>query len=122
MILVDTSVWISLYRKENEEIGQKILALVTENEAALCGQIWVEYLGGFRNAFERKRHEKSLRNFPFIETTRKAYERAAELLATYPRLGSGDAIIAATSLTEKIPLFTIDKDFSVLIEEGIRLF
>ena len=122
MILVDTSVWISLYRKENEEIGQKILALVTENEAALCGQIWVEYLGGFRNPLERKRHEKSLRNFPFIETTRKAYERAAELLATYPRLGSGDAIIAATSLTEKIPLFTIDKDFSVLIEEGIRLF
>lgn len=122
MILIDTSIWINLYRKTNSQIGQKMWALITENQAIFCGQVWVEYLGGFRNLLERKRHEKALQNFPFIETTRKAYEKAAELLAKFPRLGSGDAIIAATAIVEKIPLFTIDKDFSILTEEGLKLF
>ena len=122
MVLVDTSVWISLYRKEKALIGQKMWTLVSENQAALCGQVWVEFVGGFRKSTERHFHEKALKAFSFLETTREAFESAAEFLAKYPRLEPGDAIIAATALSSKSPLFTLDRDFSVLVSEGLILF
>ena len=122
MVLVDTSVWIALYRKEKTDVGQKMWALVAENQAALCGQVWVEYLGGFRKEAERRENTAGLRRFPFLEPTRGAFEKAAELLARHPRLGSGDAIIAATAMTTKSPLWTLDRDFSSLITEGLELF
>lgn len=122
MVLVDTSVWIALYRKQEADLGRKMWALVADNQAALCGQIWVEYLGGFRKEVERRQHEQSLRSFPFLETSREAFEMGADLLAKHPRLGSGDAIIAATAITNKFPLFTLDRDFSVLNAEGLDLF
>ncbi len=122
MVLVDTSVWISLYRKEAAEIGQKMWALVTGNQAAFCGQVWVEYLGGFRKEGERRKHEKALKEFPFLETSRSAFDQAADLLAQYPFLGYGDAIIAATAIDRKTPLFTLDKGFRKLAPEGLVLF
>lgn len=122
MVLVDTSVWISLYRKESAEIGQKISVLAGDNRAALCGQIWVEYLGGFRREPERRRHEKALNLFPFLETSREAYRLAADLLALYPRLGAGDAVIAATALMNRCPIFTLDQDFLPLKVEGLKFY
>ena len=122
MVLIDTSVWIALFRKEKNDIGQKMWTLVAENQASICGQIWVEYIGGFRKEAERQKHEKALKAFPFIEETRAAFEKAAALLARYPCLGPGDAIIAATAITSKTPLFTLDKDFSRLGDEGLLLF
>lgn len=122
MVLVDTSVWVSLYRKDKTPLGQKIWALVAENEAAFCGQIWVEFLGGFRRKEQRKEYEKSLRSFPFLETSRKAYELAAHLLADHPRLGAGDAMIAATAMDTDSFLFAIDGDFQPLTSKGLKLF
>lgn len=122
MVLIDTSVWISLFRKSEEALGQKIWALVAQNQAALCGQVWVEYLGGFRKEEMRKEHEKALRAFPFLPTARETFEFAAHLLAKHPHLGAGDAIIAATAMKNRASLFTLDKDFSPLKKEGLELF
>ncbi len=122
MVLVDTSIWISLFRKEKSGIGQKMWALVADNKAAICGQIWVEYLGGFRKEQDRRHHERALKDFPFLETTRETFERAADLLGNYPRLGPGDAIIAATAIKTKSPLFTLDRDFRSLTAEGLALY
>ena len=122
MVLVDTSVWISLFRNENSEVGQRMWFLVAENLAATCGQVWVEYIGGFRKPEQRKKHQKSFSLFPFLETPLKAYPLAADLLADHSRLGAGDAIIAATALHHQIPLFTLDKDFLELKPEGIILY
>ncbi|MFO1519212.1 MAG: PIN domain-containing protein [bacterium] len=122
MVLIDTSIWINLYRKESAEIGQKMWALVSNNQAAFCGQVWVEYLGGFRKEKERLEHEKTIKSFPFIETNRTAYEKASQLLAKYPQLGAGDAIIAATAIVSKSSLFTLDKDFLKLTSEGLSFY
>lgn len=122
MVLIDTSIWISLFRKNEENLGKKILSLVADNQAALCGQVWVEFLGGFRKQAVRKFHEKSLINFPFLETTRQAFHMAADLLGDYPHLGAGDAIIAATAMVNDAALLTLDKDFFSLSKSGLRLF
>jgi predicted nucleic acid-binding protein len=122
MVLVDTSIWIGLFRKRDTEIGEKIWALAANNEAAVAGPIWVEFLGGFRQPSIRKGYEEKFRAFPFLETTREAWDLAAELLAAYPRLGAGDAVIAATAITSDAQLWTMDKDFAALVESGLRLF
>lgn len=121
MVLVDTSIWIGLYRQRNSQIGELVWSLVAKNEAAICGQIYVEFIGGFRNQKTREEFSHSFLNFPFIEMTRSIYQLAAELLAQFPRLGAGDAIIAATAINSNTPLLTFDKDFLVLEKEGLQL-
>ncbi len=122
MVLVDTSIWIALYRKKGAEIGQKIWMLAARNEAAVAGQIWVEFLGGFREQSIRDAYAEKLRAYPFLETTRAAYDLAADLLAAHPRLGAGDAIIAATAITSDAALWTADRDFDQLLDRGLRFF
>lgn len=122
MVLVDTSVWIALYRKQESEVAQKLWMLAARNEAAVSGQVWVEFLGGFRKQSVRSDYQSKLRAYPFLETTRAAYDRAAELLALQPRLGAGDAIIAATAIETQSALFTIDSDFRGLTAHGLTLF
>jgi predicted nucleic acid-binding protein len=122
MVLVDTSVWIGLYRKQSAEVGQKLWMLAASNEAAVSGQVWVEFLGGFRKQAQRMDYQSKLRAYPFLETTRAAYDLAAELLAAHPRLGAGDAIIAATAIATESALFTTDRDFDVLTKQGLVLF
>jgi predicted nucleic acid-binding protein len=122
VVLVDTSIWIALYRSHALEIGQKIWMLVGRNEAAVSGQIWVELLGGFRDRARRHAYEEKLRAYPFLETTRDAYDLAVDLLAAHKRLGAGDAIIAATAITSDAALWTADRDFGELVSDGLRLF
>ncbi len=122
MVLVDTSIWIALYRKKGTRIGQKIWMLAARNEAAVAGQIWVEFLGGFREQSLRQAYEEKLRAYPFLETTRAAYDLAADFLAAHPRLGAGDAIVAATAITSGAALWTADRDFEALLDRGLRLF
>jgi predicted nucleic acid-binding protein len=122
MVLVDTSIWITLYRQQRSTIGQRLWMLAARNEAAVSGQIWVELLGGFRKTAERSVYTEKLRSYVFLDTTRDAYDLAAELLAKHTRLGAGDAIIAATAITSHAALFTIDRDFDTLTAHGLQLF
>lgn len=122
MVLVDTSVWIGLYRKQDAELGQKLWILAARNEAAVSGQVWVEFLGGFRKLSLRHEYRDKLNAYPFLETTRPAYDLAVELQAAHSRLGAGDAIIAATAITTHSALFTTDGDFDALVEHGLILY
>ena len=87
----------------------------------MCGQIWVEFIGGFRRAGERGEFEAMLAAFPFLPTSRDAFATAADCLARHPRLGPGDAIIAATAMAHDARLFTLDTDFRVLVKDGHAL-
>jgi predicted nucleic acid-binding protein len=122
MVLVDTSVWINLYRRQDAELGQKLWVLAARNEAAFSGQVWVEFLGGFRKLAARREYRDKLSAYPFLETTRPAYDLAAELQAEHPRLGAGDAIIAATAITTHSALLTTDGDFRDLVRHGLVLY
>jgi len=122
VVLVDTSIWIALFRKRNAEIGQKIWMLAARNEAAVCGHIWVEFLGGFRDDALRGSYAELLGAYPFLETPRAAYELAARLLAGHQRLGAGDAVIAATAITAGVALWSSDLDFRELAGDGLQLY
>lgn len=121
MVLVDTSVWIALYRKKTSAIGERLWQLAASNQAAVCGQVWVEFIGGFRRARERAEFEETLAAFPFLPTSRAGFESAARYLALHPKLGPGDAIIAATAIENRARLFTLDGDFRVLAKDGLEI-
>ncbi|MBI4237377.1 MAG: PIN domain-containing protein [Deltaproteobacteria bacterium] len=121
MVLVDTSVWITLYRKKDHALGQLLWSLVARNAAAICGQIWVEFIGGFRTAQLRAEYAATFASFEWLPTDESTYRLAADLLATCPQLGSGDVIIAATAITHDVPLLTGDTDFQQLVAHGLQL-
>ena len=121
MVLVDTTVWISLYRNESATLGRRLWQLAARNEAAICGQVWVEFLGGFRNRRKRDRYTEQLAAYRWLDTPRGAFERAAEWLARYPALGAGDTIIAATAAVNAASLLTLDRDFAMLAAEGLKV-
>lgn len=122
MVLVDTSVWIGLYRKRHHHrMGGMVRALVARNRAAICGQIWVEFIGGFKKSSERKEFADSFGTLAWLEENKTVFLIAAELLARHPFLGSGDAVIAATAIAHQSPLLTLDDDFKRLTASGVTL-
>ena len=121
MILVDTSVWIQLYRKRNAPLGERVWALVGENEAATCGQIYIEFLSGFKKKDEFAFYEERLSRFPWLETNQKVFQVAAKIAAKHRGLGLGDAMIAASALVWKVPLLTLDKGFRAARIDGLKI-
>src|SRR5438132_1397311 len=97
MVLVDTSVWIRLFRKEGGDLAQRLASLVTENQAAICGPIWVEFIGGFRSIVKRQKYQEAFAVYPWLEMPRQAFELAAEWTAGRRGVGVIDAMIAATA-------------------------
>lgn len=122
MVLIDTSVWIGLYRKRSHPLGELLWTLVGRNDAAICGQVWLEFIGGFQRETERKAYAEFLAAFPWLETPREVYTIAAEWLARHPPLGPGDAIIASTAVAHRATLLTTDGDFSALTRYGLLLY
>jgi len=121
VVLVDTSVWIALYRKRTSAVGERLWQLAASNQAAVCGQVWVEFIGGFRRERERHEYEKALAAFPFLATSRDAFTIAGRCVARYPKIGPGDAIIAATAIENRVRLYTLDTAFRLLAAEGLEV-
>ena len=121
MVLIDTSVWISLYRQRSRDLGQRVWHLAARNEAGICGQVWVEFLGGFRQTGRREEYRELLGAYGWLETTRQAYDVAAQWCAGHPGLTAGDTIIAATAWVHGASLLTLDRDFERLAGEGLRI-
>ena len=122
MVCVDSSVFIAVHRQPKDPLAMRLTELVSEREAALCGQVWVELVGGFRSERRRRLVREGFEEYPWLDTTRKAYELAAEWVATVRGIGAGDAIIAATAFVNNCPLFTVDQSFQALRSAGLKLF
>ena len=121
MVCVDSSIFITIYRQPKSPLAARLTQLVNDRHAALCGQVWVELLGGFRNEHTRRAVREGFAEYPWLETTRQAFELAAEWVAEFRGLGAGDAIIAATSRLNNCPLFTVDRSFESLRAAGLKL-
>jgi predicted nucleic acid-binding protein len=121
MVVIDTSIWIGLYRRQSSEVARQLSLLADRNKAAICGPVWVEFLGGFRSASKRDHYASLLSAYPWLETPRPAFEIAAQWCAAHRKLGPGDAIIAGTAVVNGAALLTMDRDFGVLSAEGLKV-
>jgi predicted nucleic acid-binding protein len=121
VVLIDTSIWIALYRKRSRALGQRLWQLAARNEAAVCGQVWVEFIGGFRNGEKRAQFADQLRAYPWLDTPRAACELAADWCASHPSLGAGDTLIAASAVINGAELMTLDSGFTALRSVGLKV-
>lgn len=121
MVLVDTSIFISLHRHRSARIAQRLQQLANRNEAAVCGFVWVEFVGGFRSRKVRGRIAEMLKAYPWLDSPRQVFELAADWVADYRGIGAGDAIIAATAYLNDAKLMTIDKGLLALTATGLNV-
>ena len=118
MVLVDTSVWIEVFRKSPRITLESYLEL---EEAVTCLPVIQEVLQGFSNQRAFQIAREAMHALPVVESPLRGlvYERAIDLYRLARRQGltvrsSVDCLIAACALQHGLPVMHRDRDFSLL--------
>lgn len=125
MILVDTSVWIEVFRRKDPLDLERVVSF---DDIVTCGPIVQEVLQGFREDAAFARARLALTNLPWVESPMSAavFETAAELFRTGRRRGltirsSVDCLIAACALRNQLTVLHQDRDFPQIAQfSGLR--
>jgi predicted nucleic acid-binding protein len=125
MILVDSSVWIELFRRGT---GLRPGSAFDIEEAVTCLPVVQEVLQGFRDQDAFRRAGESLLSLPLVESPLPldVYERAVELYRVARRQGltvrsSADCLIAACALKHDLTVLHRDRDYPALARvSGLR--
>ncbi len=121
MTCVDTSVLIACSRDPSHPLHSVVHKLAFDGTLRLCGPVWLEFIGGFRNAARRCLIAEQWRVISWLPTPDEAFETAAELVAQHRGIGHGDALIAASCILAGASLLTLDAGFDALRADGLRL-
>lgn len=123
MILVDSCVWIDLFRGDLSPQVKflKNLSLTLSHEVCLSHIIFFEVLRGIRSDRERRRAKNIFLKFKFFDYLNKDFEKLTEIYMICQKKGFllpklGDWLILKTSLDHSLELLTSDKDFKNLNE------
>lgn len=118
LVLVDTSAWIELHRKDgNPAVKYAVRGLLDEFEAALCGPVEMEYLGGARPA-ERERLQAWCNILPYIRNDQKIWRKAATNFSLLKSKGItapwNDVLIATIAVEAECRVYAVDKHFTAM--------
>ena len=120
MVLVDTSVWIEVFRKPSR---LEIESVVPLDEIVTCLPVIQEVLQGFLDERAFRVAREAMFAFPILESplTGAVFEEAAQLYRTARRAGvtvrsSVDCLIAACAIRHGLPVLHDDRDFSLLAQ------
>ena len=128
MVIVDTSAWITFFRRDGDLLVKvAVKNLLNEYEATLCGPVEMEFLGGAR-AHERERIRIFFDILPYVPNDQKIWRKAAE---TYSLLRSkgvtapwNDVIVATLSMERGCRVYSVDKHFDAMADHlpSLRLY
>ena len=118
--LVDTSVLIALFRK-NED-AKAILDNLLANDTYICDVTLLEILAGCSTIEKREHTLDSLESYRLLKNNEKVSDKSIQLMKRYciqrsgqPMLRLGDCLIAAFALHHKMELLTFNKkDFNFI--------
>lgn len=118
MVLVDTSVWIEVFRRP---AAFDLESVVDFDDVVTCLPVIQEVLQGFREPFAYRRARQAMLALPIIESplTAEVYHKAIELYRAARRTGvtvrsSVDCLIAACALRHHMTVLHRDRDFQTL--------
>lgn len=122
MVLVDSSVWIEALRREGRlDVKLALENLLEEYEAAWCGPVKLEVLGGAR-AQDRKALEEQFSCIPYYPMADAAWDFAKKLAWRLRDKGCtvpwNDILIATLSIKAECRIYTVDKHFNLMYEAG----
>ena len=118
MHLVDTSIWIEVFRKT---LGLRLEDWVDFKEVVICPPIIQEILQGIRDERSYLAVREALFSFPILESPLELslFEEAARLYRQARRAGytvrsSADCLIAACAIRHQATVLHYDRDFEIL--------
>lgn len=124
MILVDTSAWIDFFRARSP-VAEVVENLLEENEVALCGPVHTELLRGLKSKAERRLVASLLSGCHHLPQPDNLWEDAGNCGFVLGRKGRNvktlDLLIACYAMAHKIPLLTLDRDFTEIKKAGFDL-
>jgi predicted nucleic acid-binding protein len=114
MIVVDTSVWVSVFRRRTSPEAEAFAALLDTDEILLPAPVRTELLGGVRPA-----HRQALRRiltalpvaYPTTETWKQMDDWAIEGSERGQSFGVGDLLIGAMARGAGALVWSLDTDF-----------
>ncbi len=115
MVLVDSSVWIELFRRDGDlAVSLAVENLVAEFAAVLCGPVKMEVLGGAR-PHEEKRIRALFDLVPYLPESEKLWDQTAQF---YQRLRNAgltvpwvDAMIVGIAARRGCLVYAKDRHF-----------
>lgn len=120
MVLVDTSVWIEVFRKGSDF---DLEAVVPFDEVVTCLPVIQEVLQGFRDEQAYRRARDAMLALPCLECPLDlgVFEAAVVLYRTARRRGvtirsSVDCVIAAAALRNDVMVLHRDRDYPAIAE------
>jgi predicted nucleic acid-binding protein len=116
MKLIDSSVWIKVFRRRSDaSLGSTVASLISTGDAAINGVIFVELLVGARDTQSLANSRDNLLGIPELPMFWQTWEIAAELGFRLRRLGltveTPDVLIAASAIEHDVVLMHADSDF-----------
>lgn len=118
MLLVDTSLWIEVFRKPSRLDLEQVIDL---DEVVTCLPVIQEVLQGFREESAFRIARSAMLAFPLVEAplSLDVFEEAAQLYRSARRIGltvrsSLDCLIAACALRHGHTILHHDRDFPML--------
>jgi tRNA(fMet)-specific endonuclease VapC len=122
MILIDTNILIEIYRNNIPII--EAVKLIGQNNLAVSDITCAELYFGARNKKELHAIAKDMKKLQVLNIQSEVSSKAVELVAKYAlshKLAIPDALIAATSICNNLPLYTLNlKDFIYI--DGLKLY
>jgi predicted nucleic acid-binding protein len=118
LVIVDTSAWIELHRREGAlAVKLAVRGLLDEFEAALCGPVEMEYLGGARPE-DRERLQAWCNVLPYVPSDQKLWRKAAANFSYLKKQGVtapwNDVLIATIALENGCRVYAVDKHFTAM--------
>jgi len=117
-VLVDTSVWITFFRKKDSELTERIATLLKSGKAVYTGIIALELINGAKGQHELQTLYDAFDIMQCIAVNENTYLHAGKLGYALARKGhtlsTVDLLIAQTAIENNLSLMTYDEHFSVI--------
>jgi len=124
VVLVDTSVWIEFFDRNNPSVRVGLESLLRRGEVATAGLVLAELRRGCQSLPQIRNLLQAMEPLAYLEADRDCWLRASELGAECAargfQVGTADCLLAALAMRESASVFTLDRDFERI--PGLRLF
>ena len=121
MLLVDTSVWIEVFRKPSRVRFDQIAQIADFDDVVTCLPVVQEVLQGFRDERAFQTAREAMYALPMVASplTRPVFDHAIEIYRAARRAGitirSGvDCLIAACAISQSLAVLHHDRDFDLI--------
>ncbi len=126
MIVVDTSVWVSAFRSAKTENARVLRELLDDDEVALAAPVRVELLVGLSRR-DQAATRQALSALPVIYPAQPNWRTIDNWVEIASRIGErfgfADLLIGAIASDNRLPIWSLDQDFSRMARLGwLKLF